>query len=111
MKKTTFLVFLLAFLLIGTCIAAIAADKRLSDSQLTARVMFIDLENGMINVAEKEFALLSHEAEGKKVWDTRFADQEGRQIDPDQIKPGDNVQLKVRSMGHITVAMEILLLE
>lgn len=111
MKKLTFFVAFFSCVVAGTCFTSWAADKISTKSGLAARVMYIDLDNDLINVAEKKFVLLSHLKEGNKVWDTRFVDKGGGEITPEQIKPMDRVRVISRIMGEKLVAMEIVLLD
>lgn len=112
LKKTIFLAVFALLLHNGMCGMGIAADNESGFVKLQAKVMTIDLISDLAIIAEKEFELLSHYDEnGEKVWDTRFLDKDGNQINPDQIKKRDRVLVRGKNDNATVIAVEIILLE
>ncbi|NWH06701.1 hypothetical protein [Desulfobacter latus] len=112
LKKTISLAVFTLLFLSGICSMGIAADNESDFVKLKAKIMAIDLINDRAIIAEKEFKLMFHYDENfEKVWDTRFLDNEGNQITPDQIKKRDRVLVRGKKDNGTIIALEIILLE
>ena len=111
LKRMTSLAIFAMLLLTGMCCTGMAAETDPDSCELKGGVMYIDLDKGLVIIAEKEVALLSHYEKKEKIWDTQFVDKEGRQITPDQIKRRDRVQMRGKSNAGKISAIEITLLE
>ena len=113
LKRTISLAVFFALLFLnGMCGMGIAADNESDLIELKAKVMAIDLINDLAIIAEEKFKLMSHyDRNGEKVWDTRFLDKEGNQIDPDQIEKRARVLVRGKNDKGTIIALEIILLE